>query len=175
MKTILGTSESDLHIRGWGRLRGQIRIQNWIQFFKAWELSILRYYERTDHDLPWWYTERANISLLAAAAWLCGGIALEEYPIEKGFCGDNYEGRADLYLTIGEEGYAIEGKAMKVSLNFKDIAVPMKGLIETLAFQLDGEPYPIENADFLGCLLMAKVYHPCNGGCVRLEKAIQKP
>ena len=104
MKTILGTPESDLHIRGWGRLRGQIRIQNWIQFFKAWELSILRYYERTDHDLPWWYTERANISLLAAAAWLCAK-GREALPYHAGLAEDVKRRHQERFLR--EEGLII--------------------------------------------------------------------
>ena len=30
-------------------------------------------------------------------------------------------------------------------------------------YHIDRRIYPMENADFLGCLLMAKVYHPSNG------------
>jgi hypothetical protein len=34
-------------------------------------------------DLPWWYNERASISVLAGAAWGTGGLAFEEYSEDK--------------------------------------------------------------------------------------------
>ncbi|MGH8746639.1 MAG: hypothetical protein ACREUK_09110 [Burkholderiales bacterium] len=36
-----------------------------------------------DSDAPWWFNERAALSVVAAAAWLAGGIALEEYTAPK--------------------------------------------------------------------------------------------
>lgn len=34
-------------------------------------------------DAPWWYNERASISVLAGAAWKTNGYAFEEYVGDK--------------------------------------------------------------------------------------------
>jgi hypothetical protein len=63
-----------------------------------------------EKDCLWWYTERALVSTLAAAAWLDGGQALEEYSNEKGRGRRNYPGRCDLYLYTGSEEFVAEAK-----------------------------------------------------------------
>jgi hypothetical protein len=83
-------------------------------------------------DNPWWYGERANLSVLAGAAWRLqnGWHALEEYPADKrrtngGKKGvepvvpeDGVEktkkksprGRCDLYVSHRTTGFVIEAK-----------------------------------------------------------------
>lgn len=98
-----------------------------------WTQLIQEYCEanhRTDN--PWWYGERANLSVLAGAAWRLqkGWHALEEYPAEKRRTNggkvivepvvpeDGVEktkkksprGRCDLYVSHRSTGFAIEAK-----------------------------------------------------------------
>ena len=54
------------------------------QVLKEWIFVNNDYVRRWDGwDAPWWYTERASVSTIAAAAWLAKGIALEEYTTSK--------------------------------------------------------------------------------------------
>ena len=43
---------------------------------RAWG-RLQRQYLRETGDLPYWYNERSNVGLLAAAGWRAGGISLE--------------------------------------------------------------------------------------------------
>lgn len=65
-------------------------------------------------DLPYWYNERANVSVLAGAAWRAGFTAIEEYQIKKqGVTSDkDSNGRNDLYITDKNFGIAIEAKVL---------------------------------------------------------------
>lgn len=77
----------------------------------SWVETVLEYSKVTE-DACWWYNERANISILAAAAWrTTGWVALEEYSTNKrGGDGDDTYGRCDLYMENGKISYAIEAK-----------------------------------------------------------------
>jgi len=78
---------------------------------EAWFQAIDKYCALADtDDAPYWYNERANISLLAGAAWLCGMAALEEYPIDKKPKREWKSGRSDLYLTWGKDHCVMESK-----------------------------------------------------------------
>lgn len=65
-------------------------------------------------DCPWWYNERASISILAAAAWQTAGFyALEEFSITKGRKRADSErpGRCDLKIwTRSKNGLSFEAK-----------------------------------------------------------------
>jgi hypothetical protein len=52
-------------------------------------------------DCPWWYTERANIGLLAAAATRKGLVTLEEFNDDKVWQRAGYAGRVDLMIWRG--------------------------------------------------------------------------
>ncbi len=43
---------------------------------EEWSLLIERYCRISEGDAPYWYTERANIGLIAGAAWRCGWLSL---------------------------------------------------------------------------------------------------
>ena len=58
-------------------------IGHWNALLEEWILSIERFSRVTEGDAPYWYNERANIGVLAGAAWRCGRIALEEFQHEK--------------------------------------------------------------------------------------------
>lgn len=86
---------------------------------KAWVKAIERYTDANERDNPWWYNERASLSVLAGAAWsLKGWHALEEFStlkrlrtIESGVdAGSLRNGRCDLYVQSPTTSYAIEAK-----------------------------------------------------------------
>jgi hypothetical protein len=82
---------------------------------KAWQRAIIAYCESAEgDDAPYFYNERANISLLAAGAWKSGMIALEEYPTKKRFketAKQNSKGhRCDLFIWDDDRGFQIEAK-----------------------------------------------------------------
>lgn len=64
-------------------------------------------------DAPWWYNERASLSLFAGAVWVCGGWAFEEYATSKRSKikkRKNRNGRGDLFFSIRKHGYVAEAK-----------------------------------------------------------------
>ena len=68
-------------------------------------------------DAPWWYNERAVMSLFVGAVWKSKGWAFEEYSTSKRFKTRRgrgtraYGGRGDLAIwTRGDKQYAIEAK-----------------------------------------------------------------
>ncbi len=97
--TIRGTHTPSLRI-----LRGVLN--KWINT----NLRFVRYWKDAK-DVPWWYNERASISVLAGAVWQCGGIAFEEYAADKNARkGSKYNGRGDLYLKVRDQHFIAEAK-----------------------------------------------------------------
>jgi len=78
-----------------------------------WIDANIRLVREWREDVPWWYNERASISVLAGAVWLKGGLAFEEFAEDKssGQKGHpKYRGRIDLYLKVGEQQFIAEAK-----------------------------------------------------------------
>lgn len=81
-----------------------------------WVQTLNVYCRRHDwKDVPWWCTERAAISILAAAAWRLGGSALEEYSVDKHHLPRTRprfgrKGRQDLYFRLGSKALVCEAK-----------------------------------------------------------------
>lgn len=81
-----------------------------------WIELVDQYSKTFDDDSCYWYSERSNVGILAAAAWGSGKwIALEEYPTTKNNKdGKKKYGRCDLYLANIRNGhelsFAIEAK-----------------------------------------------------------------
>lgn len=72
-----------------------------------------RYRDAEDEDDPLGYNETASVSIMASAAFACGGYALAEYVSQKRNKEDlRYKGhgRDDLYAVIGNEGWVFEYK-----------------------------------------------------------------
>lgn len=77
---------------------GQIQLE-WLQpTLRRWGNFIEEYCAVHPEDVPYFYTERANVGTLTAAAWSAGCTALEEYQTEKNDGGGVRKGRADLYV-----------------------------------------------------------------------------
>jgi len=94
-------------------------LKHWEPLLEEWLLCIERYCRvAKGEDAPFVYTERANIGLLAGAAWRCGRVALEEFQYEKGYRNKKkWNGRADLYLASEDTDEMIEGKFAWLSLS----------------------------------------------------------
>ncbi len=75
---------------------------------QGWHIANDRYLKLK--DVPYWYNERACVSLLAGGAWLAGYVAMEEYSETKIYRNKNYPGRCDLYLSNKPHELAIEVK-----------------------------------------------------------------
>jgi len=85
-------------------------LESWIgtttRIAKAWQPD----------DAPWWYNERALLSIFAGAVWLARGIAFEEFRAEKRVPGKRtralYLGRQDLFIQIGKNVFLAESKVV---------------------------------------------------------------
>ena len=107
-------------IRGY-HLKGKKGLNHWDALLEEWLLAHERYCRiMKDHDAAHWYTEIPNVSILSAAAWRCGRIALQEFRTDKKVRGQaSRAGRADLWIctdTDGKEEF-IEAKYKLVSLS----------------------------------------------------------
>lgn len=100
---------------------------HWATTLEEWTLAIDRYCRVTEGtDNPYWYNERANIGILAGAAWRSGKIALEEFQtkkIEVTEDGTSEEtpkkeksGRCDLWICDDKKSEHIEAKLKWVNL-----------------------------------------------------------
>jgi hypothetical protein len=78
------------------------RSLEWLKpVFEGWNQAIVRFAEQTG-EAPYYYNERANVSLLSVGAFTCGAIALEEYGTQKQRGKTQSNGRADLYIGVRE-------------------------------------------------------------------------
>lgn len=78
-------------------------LKHWHFLLEEWILLLKRYcrfMEGGEPDAPYFYSERANIGLLSAAAWRAGWIALEEFGIRKH---TTKQGRADLWFWPADQ------------------------------------------------------------------------
>ncbi len=97
--------------------RGSLR--SFAPIFKKWikaNEEIARAW-RSVQDAPWWYNERASLSVFAGAIWRAGGFAFEEYSDEKReirkrsrTLGSEYPGRVDLYFNWAGCDFVAEAK-----------------------------------------------------------------
>lgn len=67
-------------------------------------------------DCPWWYNERASLSLLAGAAWRLGGYAFEEFADRKVMQGRRAPGRIDIEFRVGRSSFKAEAKHRWLSM-----------------------------------------------------------
>jgi hypothetical protein len=94
-----------------------------------WNKILHKYLEKTHYwDCHWWHIERAILSSFAAAVWKNGGIALEEYGLEKKRKKQSdkkrkqdrtYTGRCDLYFETGKQRFACEAKKITCGIGGK--------------------------------------------------------
>ena len=94
-----------------GRLRSlRPVLQKWVA------LNRTLYQNWGKKDCPWWYNERAILSIFAGAIWRSGGLAFEEFSNLKRKKSRRrnryrkYAGRSDLYFQIKSKEYVVEVK-----------------------------------------------------------------
>lgn len=106
-------------IRGY-HLKRRKGLNHWDALLEEWLLAHERFCRIYKDDPAYWYTETPNVSLLGAAAWRCGRIALQEFRVDKkDQSQETRVGRADLWIctdTDGKEEF-IEAKHKFVSLS----------------------------------------------------------
>jgi len=66
-------------------------------------------------DVPWWYNERASLSIFAGAVWRCSGWAFEEFAVAKqvatpGRKRSEHGGRCDINFVVDGQEYVAEAK-----------------------------------------------------------------
>lgn len=97
------------------------RLSYWENVIEEWSLLIDRYCRVTQDDAPYWYTERANIGVLAGACWRAGYVALEEFQYKKGYRNKpKWSGRADLWFCSDKTSILVEAKYKCISLDSGD-------------------------------------------------------
>lgn len=62
------------------------------------------------NDAPWWYNERASVSVFAGAVWRSGEAAFEEYSELKRGKAKLSAGRFDLWFSCGRQEFLGEAK-----------------------------------------------------------------
>jgi hypothetical protein len=82
---------------------------------RQWRGLVERYCKNEKKDAPYWYTERSNVGILAAAAWQSKRcVSLEEYSVDKsrplGRGKQRWSGRADLWIRVEKKEYVFEAK-----------------------------------------------------------------
>lgn len=58
---------------------------------------------RGDNDTPYWFDEKANLSLLSAAAWMAEMVTLQQTPTRKQLEEGERNARADLLIATSDE------------------------------------------------------------------------
>ncbi len=66
------------------------------------------------NDAPWWYNERASVSVFAGAVWRSGEAAFEEYSELKRGKAKLTAGRFDLWFSCGRQEFLGEAKFCNV-------------------------------------------------------------
>lgn len=106
------------------------RLSDWESIIEEWTLLIDRFCRIKKRDAPYWYTERANIGVLAGACWRAGYIALEEFQYKKGYSNKpKQNGRADLWIENEKNSTLVEAKYKCISLTSKDISNTLKKIL----------------------------------------------
>ena len=91
-------------------------LSEWKKLLYQWVKLTDKYcLEFEGNDAPYYYNERANISVLSGAAWTIGWLSLEEFQHQKK-AKKKRSGRADLYVSSVEQEYYIEAKFKSASL-----------------------------------------------------------
>jgi hypothetical protein len=95
------------------------RLINFAPIFRQWikANTEMAHAWKSANDVPWWYNERAFLSIFAGAIWRADGLVFEEYSDRKrrikkttGTLGREYAGRGDLYFRWRRWDFVAEAK-----------------------------------------------------------------
>lgn len=108
--------------------------QPWVQVFIRWKNALQSYSGATrGQDEGFAYAERPNVGFLSGAIWMEGGVALQEYKVQKQDPNDrrfHYDGRADFWVKVGTRRYSLEAK-------HKEVRLDTQGTMGTMLAQLE--------------------------------------
>ncbi|MBB1488633.1 hypothetical protein [Oceanospirillum sediminis] len=95
------------------------KLDHWSPILEEWILATERYCRMTEgEDAPYLFTELANVGIVSASIWRCGGIALQEYQAEKGAKHrPKWNGRVDLWLKTTTVEQLLEAKMLTISMD----------------------------------------------------------
>ena len=78
---------------------------------ETWIQKLSNFQPHENITFPYWYNERANISILASVATINDWQVLEEFHQQKvGYNGNDSKGRLDLWIYKNSESFFIEAK-----------------------------------------------------------------
>jgi hypothetical protein len=84
-----------------------------------------------DGDAPWWYNERALISVFAGAVWKSGGYAFEEFSEKKRGKKRPFSGRVDLAFSARQHEFLAEAKQCWLAANDRSDRIDqVRGVME---------------------------------------------
>ena len=104
--------------------------------------------EYSEPDAPWWYNERANVSVFAGAVWKNRGEVLEEYSITKkknSKKNKTYTGRNDLFFEVNRNKFFVEAKCedfkpiKKIKKTIENTSKEAKNIILSKEDEVDGK------------------------------------
>ena len=115
------------------KIKGRKGLSNWSSLLEEWLLAIERYCRLMDgEDAPYYYNERANISVLSGAAWRAGWVSLEEFQQEKGYSNQKKKnGRADLWLASEKDSELVEAKYKWICMESNEMARIINEIMES--------------------------------------------
>ena len=152
-------------IRGY-HLKGKKGLNHWDALLEEWLLAHERYcriMKGSEDPAAYWYTEIPNVSILGAAAWRCGRIALQEFSAVKEVWREgSWVGRGDLWIctdTDGKEEF-IEAKHIFVSLSGAKDGLPTIEKSMEKARKAAEETRRGQNAGTALAVVFASVYAP---------------
>lgn len=144
----------------------------WEQIIEEWSLMIDRYCRIWEGDDPYWYTERANIGLLAGACWRAGFLSLEEFQWKKGYVNKpKYQGRADLWIGDYSRNILVEAKMKPLSLNSKTPAKTITPVLNA-AYKAAKKSKGTQDMDALGMAFIKAYANKSEAGGI--DDLIQK-
>lgn len=79
-----------------------------------------------DSDIPFWYRERAQLSLFAGALWQSDALVFEEFSTTKHQAGRKATGRADIWFKIRRRQFIGEAKQVSVNAASKPQRIEVK-------------------------------------------------
>lgn len=79
---------------------------------------LARQWSKSAKDLPWWYNERALLSVFVGAIWISGGKAFEEFSEKKrkGRRRRSSQGRVDLWFQTRGGEFLVEAKHAEIPI-----------------------------------------------------------
>jgi hypothetical protein len=104
------TCDIEINKKGLNCLRKPLR--EWINLNRSFGRRWIGY----SGDCPWWYNERALLSVFVGAVWRTGDEAFEEFSEYKRSKSTHSAGRIDLWFSAGSCEFWAEAKACEIAI-----------------------------------------------------------